>query len=363
VFDQHPDISRTLYLVDEEFIGRGPDAVPRALEVAETLHRAGYKWETSCRIDQVVRLDRERGWHIERGRMWRQLVDHGLRRCLFGVESGVTSILQRFNKETTAEQNATAIRTLSALGVPTRYTYITFDQLMTADELRATYAFQGRTDLLLNPLPHLSVEQIIDGVHDEAFIAEHTTGRPFHTGISYMLVSMECLIGAAYTRRATEAGLTGTVRPSMGRVDAEFADWRIGVFSRWGQMWVDRNFALDYTLKSLEKLLDGHVREVVRNTRVVIKDSAYQVLGAMLDIIAQFPLTTDDDRAAAALDARLRTMLDAEFGRLRDAMTDACPLLPAVLRDEHATLLQRELDRWSASTGWILINAADPCGT
>ena len=40
--------------------------------------------------------------------MWRELVERGLRRCLFGVESGVTSILERFNKETTGEQNALA---------------------------------------------------------------------------------------------------------------------------------------------------------------------------------------------------------------------------------------------------------------
>ncbi len=46
------------------------------------------------------------------------LVHRGLRRCLFGVESGVSSILERFNKETTGAQNALAIRTLTALGVP-----------------------------------------------------------------------------------------------------------------------------------------------------------------------------------------------------------------------------------------------------
>ncbi|MGH3791421.1 MAG: hypothetical protein ACRDQ9_11615, partial [Pseudonocardiaceae bacterium] len=56
VFDRYPHISRTLYLVDEEFIGRGRDAVTRALAVAETLHQAGFTWETSCRVDQAVRL-------------------------------------------------------------------------------------------------------------------------------------------------------------------------------------------------------------------------------------------------------------------------------------------------------------------
>ena len=108
VFDRHPGISRTLYLVDEEIIGRGNDAVPRVLAIAGTLHQAGFGWESSCRIDQVVRPDRDRTWHLERAGMWRRLIELGLRRMLFGVESGVTSVLDRFNKETTAEQNSAA---------------------------------------------------------------------------------------------------------------------------------------------------------------------------------------------------------------------------------------------------------------
>jgi radical SAM superfamily enzyme YgiQ (UPF0313 family) len=157
VFDRNPEVSRTLYLVDEEFIGRGPDAADRALAVADVLHDNDFRWETSCRVDQIVKpATQDRAWHLDQARLWRELCARGLRRCLFGVESGVTSILTRFNKETTAEQNALAVRTLSALGVPTRYTYITFDQLMTPAELVATTAFQARTDLLLRPLPHAS---------------------------------------------------------------------------------------------------------------------------------------------------------------------------------------------------------------
>ncbi|MDT5026086.1 MAG: hypothetical protein QOE61_2512, partial [Micromonosporaceae bacterium] len=251
VFDRHPGVSRTLYLVDEEFIGRGPTAVERALTMAKTVHEAGFRWESSCRIDQVCAPEDGRAWHIERARMWRHLLTLGLRRCLFGVESGVTSILDRFNKETSGDQNAIAIRTLSALGVPTRFTYITFDPLMSLAELEATYAFQGRTDLLLRPMPERAVEQIVDGVRDDRFVTQHLAGIPFYRGISYMLVSMECLIGAAYTRTATAAGLTRDERPAMGRVDTEYADWRIGVCARHAQLWVDRNFALDYLLKSL----------------------------------------------------------------------------------------------------------------
>lgn len=362
VFDRYPQVSRTVYLVDEEFIGRGTDAAGRALDVARVVHGAGFRWESSCRVDQVVRLDQGLGWHVGRARMWRTLVRRGLRRMLFGVESGVDPILERFNKETTGAQNALAIRTLSALGIPTRFTYITFDHLMTLEELKATYAFQGRTDLLLPPLPHLSAEQIVRGVRDEAFVAQAATGRPLHTAISYMLVSMECLIGAAYTRKVQAAGLAGEIRPSMGRVDARFADWRIGVASRWAQRWVDRNFALDYTLKSLEKILDGKPRHAVRQARAVLKDAAYTVLGEMISAAeSQPPAGTAE--AASRLSARIGVLLSTEIDVLRARMESAVQEVAASLPAGHVRMLYREHERWQSATGWQLINAADPCGT
>lgn len=361
VFDRYPEIARVLYLVDEEFIGAGPDAVERALSVAGVLHAAGFAWESSCRVDQVVHRDHDRAWHVERAEMWRTLVhERSLRRMLFGVESGVDSILTRFNKETTAYQNALAIRTLSALGVPTRYTYITFDPLMTLAELKATYAFQGRTDLLLWYSPGMSPADIVDGVRDEAFVAEHSTGRPLHTAISYMLVSMECLIGAAYTREATKAGLTGEVRPQMGRVDSRYADWRIGAASEWAQRWVDRNFALDYTLKSLEKILDGEQRRVVRGARVVLKDAAYGVLGDMIDAIE---MHSRDEPDETSLTVALASVLGTRIDRLRGRMDATVSEVAKELRGGHAWMLRREHSRWESETTWRLINASDTCGT
>ena len=361
VFDRYPHISRTVYLVDEEFIGRDSDAGSRALEVARVVHEAGFRWESSCRVDQVVRLDEGLGWHAGRARMWRTLVQRGLRRMLFGVESGVDSILDRFAKETTGQQNALAIRTLSALGVPTRFTYITFDHLMTLEELKASYAWQGRTDLLLRPLPHLTPEQIARGVRDEDFAAGAATGSPLHTAISYMLVSMECLIGAAYTRKVQAAGLAGMVRPSMGRVDARFADWRIGVASHWAQMWVDRNFALDYTLKSLEKVLDGPSWHAVRQARAVLKDTAYTVLGEMIAAIETEP--PGHPEGEHRLSARIGAILDMQIGLLHARMDDTVREVAVSLPASHVGTLYREYERWQSADGWRLINVADPCGT
>jgi hypothetical protein len=359
VADRHPEISRTLYVVDEEFIGRGRDAVSRALDVASTISGAGFAWESSCRIDQVIRSDRDRPWHIERASMWRTLPSRGLRRMLFGVESGATSILERFVKDTTAEQNALAIRTLSALGVPTRFTYITFDPLMTADELSASHAFQARTDLLLRPLPELTIEQIVDGVNDSDFVAEHATGRPFYTEISYMLVSMECLIGTPYTRALTVQGLAGPADPTMGRVEARFADWRIGSCSRRAQMWVDRHFALDYTLKSLEKILDDVPRRRARNARVVLKDGSFRVLTGMLDLIG----TYGPDAPDPALDEAVVALLDATIRELAPAVSLAIEQVLPTLPADSWRLLDREFTRWRDTEGWQLINGNDPCGT
>jgi len=360
VFDRHPDLSRTIYLVDEEFIGREANAIERALAVAQTLHSEGFQWETSCRIDQVVRCDRDRAWHVARAKLWRELVRRGLHRCLFGVESGVTSILRRFQKETIGEQNALAIRTLSALGVPTRFTYITFDHLMSPTELRQTFEFQGRCDLLLHDLVELSVEEIVDGVHDPEFVARHAVGQPLYSSISYPLVSMECLMGAAYTKRVEAAGLARGLDPSMGRVIAEFADWRIGRCSHHAQLWIDRNFALDYTLKSMEKFLDGQLQTAIRSARLVIRTAAFQVLGYMVRLLDQHPME-DPDRLA--FDGRLLIMLDAQLIALRDAMSVAMPELDAVLPEPAQQILRREHARWQAPRRWGLINAADPCGT
>jgi hypothetical protein len=357
-FDRHPRQSRTLYIVDEEFIGRGEDAVERALAVAANLHDAGFRWESSCRVDQVVDPRQSRDWHVDRGRMWRKLVQQGLRRMLFGVESGVTSILERFNKETTGEQNALSIRTLSALGVPTRFTYITFDHLMTVAELRATHDFQARTDLLLRPLPDLPVEEIVDGVRDESFVRRHSLNIPLYTGISYLLVSMECLLGAAYTRQVEAAGLTTVARPAMGKLDARFADWRIGRASHHAQMWVDRNFALDYTLKSLEKILDGPAYRAVRHLRRVVKSGAFSVLSNMVTAIES---QTFEPPETAVFDETLRAIMDREIINLAEAMSAALPEVTTALPPAERELLLREHGRWSGKRGWRLINEAGNC--
>jgi hypothetical protein len=264
-------------------------------------------------------------------------------RCLFGLESGVDSILERFNKKTTARQNALAIRLLSACGIPIRCTYITFDHLMTLEELEESYRFQGRKDLLLLPQTTMPFEALFEAVQDDGFVAENAQGAPLYTSISYMLVSMECLLGSPYLRKVEEAGLARDEMPSMGRRNAVFRDPLIGRMSDGAQRWVDRNFSFDYALKSLEKITAGPERAALRRARALLKDFAYCLLGQMLE-------------QATAPEPDFFRVMDCLFAEQVAAVERLLEVIAGSVTAPNRAILHRELSAWSARITWDLIN-------
>ncbi len=349
LYAERPHLSRKIFLVDEEFVGhdRDGEALERCERVARQLAAANFVWETSTRVDQVARDDRSDEWHVRRIEFWRALLDLGLARCLFGVESGVDSILRRFNKHTTSDQNVKAIRTLTAMGVPIRCTYITFDPLMTLEELAASYEFQGRTDLLLRPHPEISSRQLLEAVRDDGRAALASVGKPFYEEISYMLVSMECLIGSPYLRAVEAAGLARGIEPLMGRRGATYKDSSIGLMSNWSQRWIDRSFSFDYTLKSLEKISHETERRALRELRAILKRGSYELLGSMLDLAAAGELSPS--AATELADWRFRELVDAVAERVE-------PLVDQVDRS-RASKLVSEHQAWKERNDWGLINA------
>jgi len=348
LYEERPTLSRKLFLVDEEFVGydREGEALARCEEVAAQLDRAGFTWETSTRVDQVVRPDRDRDWHLRRIEFWRALLEQGLGRCLFGVESGVDTILRRFNKHTTVEQNVLAIRTLTAMGVPIRITYITFDPLMTMEELVESYSFQGRRDVILPPDPSLSPAQLYEAVRDPSYVAGAAPGRPFYDEISYMLVSMECLIGSPYLRAVEEAGLAREVQPLMGRRDAAYADPAIGLMSEWSQRWIDRSFSFDYMLKSLEKIFGREQGRAIRSLRGLLKQSSYELLGEMIGLGGDL-----DPTACGGLAERRMGLLREEVGVRLESLLES-------LDSAHAGKLADEYASWANRNDWGMINHA-----
>lgn len=363
-FDQHPGTARRIFLVDEEMVGYERDSLSlgRVEQVASILRSYNFTFETSSRVDQVVRNNRDKSWHVDRADFWRSLRKGGLARCLFGVESGVDSILKRFNKKTTGHQNALAIRTLTACGIPIRCTYITFDHLMTFNELFQTYQFQGRRDLLLRPCPELNAEEIVDLVNSEECVNKLSSNRPFYEEISYMLVSMECLIGSKYLEAVEAEGLAGEFQLSMGRREASFRDPRIGLMSYYSQCWIDRNFSMDYTLKSIEKVAGVEVREEVHRMRRLIKEAAYGLLGDFLDEFSSTEwsgLITGGDirQAGRERTPKILDIMDGKFRSLTTVMGSMLADIKPGLSANHLEVIERENATWKTRTEWGHINA------
>lgn len=350
-FDRQPLLDRRIFLVDEEFVGyqREDLATARCEGFASRLSRFGFGFETSSRIDQVARRNRDADWHIGRMRFWKNLCSQGLIRCLFGIEAGVDSVLERFNKKTTADQNALGIRILTSMNVPIRCTFITFDPMMSFEELKETCKFLGRTDLVMNDLSQFEESLVFSGLHDEGFVAEHSKRIPFYHLVSYMLVSMEALSGSDYLRQVEEAGLAGGHNVLMGRREVTYRDSRIGELSRISQLWVDRNFSLDYTLKSIEKVLPLHLQKTIKWCRIMLREAAFQFLSEGIDLIelkaAELQQVLFDD-----------DFLEIRFKRLKSKLLPVLSEAIQNIPDAQASRLDEESRRWSLRQGWTLIN-------
>lgn len=374
IFLAYPHIDRRIFLVDEEFVGYETDdlSLTRCLDTARAIANAGFRFETSSRVDQVYRTRKPRDWHLRRMQFWLDLKKNGLERCLFGIESGVDSILERFNKKTTSEQNITALRLLTSLEIPTRCTYITFDPLMSFEELVETYTFLGRRDLIMKPRAGAPLGEVFDGVHDPAYVEQHSAKLPFFHQVSYMLVSIEALINSPYLAAVEQAGLAGDFNLLMGRRDARFVDERIGRLSHMGQLWVDRSFSLDYLLKSIDKTCGTVVRDQIRKMRVLIKIAAYEVLGLGLLVFkahsAQIHTYTVLRGAFVKLsvalevgeneDYCLEALLDWAFADLVAATWDMFRQLEDHLPKIYADAIHTQLSEWSKRSKWKLINGA-----
>ena len=197
----------------------------------------------------------------------------------------------------------------------------------------------------MQPADELDAETVVRGVDDDEWARGHSSGLPFHTHVSYMLVSMECLLGSPYLRAVEDAGLAGEHRPSMGRRDARYRDEKIGEMSAWAQRWVDRNFSLDYTLKSLEKVTRLDEYRAIRGMRYRVRAQAYRVLG---DFLSQYESWSGTDG--------LRAACERLFAELVDELDGSLDQVRGCVEAGRMAVLEREISRWSEREEWGLIN-------
>ena len=375
LYKKFPSTTRKLYLIDEEFVGYDRQSLNQTLEISKCFERFGFRFEAMTRLDQMYKANKTTQWLVNRIAMWRQLHKYSMDRVLFGIESGIDSILKRFNKRITSMEIVNGIRLLSLCGIPVRFTYITFDPLMSFEELIATYFFQGRTDLLMNPCPDLSDHDIANAFDDNLFIESQSSGQSVYKAFSYMLVTLECLLNSSYLSRVEKLGLGGDINLSMGRQDVHFLDSRIEIMSYVSQLWIDRNFSLDYMLKSILKLCNPNIRARVAFLREILKEAAYSLLGQMLFIVTgksailpngvllidrlllkalhQKWKATEDQESQLQL---FITLMDTHFDQLVDVIRTNFTQTQSYFPDDINILISQEINTWQTRSKWSLIN-------
>lgn len=266
------NIKSHFYIADEEFIGELPNGkeVERILEICDgiTAKALNIKFDISARADSVYDPKQSDEWNIRRFKMWIELRKAGLDKVFVGVESGSDEQLRRFGKGTTVEQNIIAIRLLTSIGINVRIGFIMFDPLMqNTDDIRNNISFLCRRDAIMNTINfnEYFLEDIYNSIvfNNASFIENNVRNECIYSLVSYMLASLEVLVYSPYARmlKKREEELNMQLirdfnKPdmNMGRYKVDYINKGIKILSDSCQKWIDSNFALMYTIKSLNKV-------------------------------------------------------------------------------------------------------------
>jgi radical SAM superfamily enzyme YgiQ (UPF0313 family) len=116
---------RSVWFVDNMFLGFGPERFQRALTIAREITQRGISVRFSFQ-DRAENVDEQ---------VFLAMKGAGLNTVYVGVESLAQGPLRRWHKGTTVEQNKQAIRTLRRLGIYTHIGLIAFDDGTTLDEI------------------------------------------------------------------------------------------------------------------------------------------------------------------------------------------------------------------------------------
>ncbi len=284
------------YIADEEFIGQLPHTqeVDRIKEFCKRIKELNIKvhFDISARVDSIYKEDYSSKQNIEKLQMWVMLKEIGLQRLFLGVESGCDRQLERFNKGTTSEQNALAIKLITALGINIRIGYISFDPLMPDfDDLIIGHSFVERRDILYNAsnLNQISISRIYESIVNNISVPEVSLqNKPLYYKISYPLTSLEVLFSTSYSikmkkyQEINHLNLLQNIDMNMARYNVGYVNYMIGNISNACQMWIDYNFPVLYSLKGLYKTSNGETRDRIYELMQLSKAIDHYLLNFIL---------------------------------------------------------------------------------
>jgi radical SAM superfamily enzyme YgiQ (UPF0313 family) len=130
-----------IYICDDNFIGYGKKIKTRIKAFVKGIKKnhLNVTIHYECRVDAI---DPELLELLKAG---------GFKDILLGLESGVQSMLDRWKKRISVEQNKQAIRLVSQMGLNLKPGFILFDEETTLEELRENINFIKETKLHKSP--------------------------------------------------------------------------------------------------------------------------------------------------------------------------------------------------------------------
>jgi hypothetical protein len=261
-----------LFFADEEFIGRDQHSSEHPNSRLDSFVRAlkenqiPIKFDIAMRADQAFSVRSSDHWHYERGQKFRTLSQNGLQRIFVGVESGSDGQLLRYNKGTDVQGNISALRYLSLLGIKLRFGFITFDPLMSSDELCENIEFLARQDVVLSTHELTDVHSAFDFVRNHHGNYAAPTGSFVFEEVSYMASPLEVLLRSRYlaqSRVSFPDAVRDTVDIGFARVGFNYRNSTIYEICYTCQRWINYCFPILYTLKGLHKTSSGPARDAL----------------------------------------------------------------------------------------------------
>lgn len=374
IFDRFK-IKPRIFFADEEFIGwlNNGDEDSRLSDIMKGICNLSTDivFDQDTRIDQVYDPARSKKWHIQRMKTLQLCKKAGIDRLLVGVESGSNSILERFNKKIVAQQSVYALRILSALDIGMRITFITFDPLMNFSELKENLEFLQRKDVFLKPvdLNNISFERLFDLIHDQDFVDKQKLNVPVFSKISYMLNSLEVLFNSQYFYQMKQAEKLNNVslifdydcNYNMCRHNVLYLDETIRKIAIASQIWVDRNFALDYCLKGYFKAAKEQYRTVIFSFRTRYRSLCLELLKAFVAYFHDQTLIKQLDIKLQSIenineDQIINDILNIMLEKMIDLVDEIEEAIKNIKIKDKNGKLTRVIEKWRSQKQWQLIN-------
>ncbi len=249
-----PDHAGVLSLVDEDAFGaegRVPDSTPSVVPILEATQHLSVRFELYTRLEQLLDLRWEPA--ASKARL-AQLVRLRplLKRVFVGVESGSDSQLRRYGKGQTVADIVAGLRAASLLGLPLEFGFITFDPLLTANELVESLQCLGRTDILLPATNGTAPEDIYRLV-----LAQHVelSGDPLFSHVAYMATELELFVNSPFVQilRNQAPELLRPFESSFARYGYAYRDVAIGHIASWCRVWTEGAFESIYRMRLAER--------------------------------------------------------------------------------------------------------------